>query len=59
MIKSAHTYLAQYARNKASKQQKTENWYSYIPKTVCEHEGTTVLWNQGVKTEWFWPMGQT
>jgi hypothetical protein len=29
----------------------TENWYSHIPKSVCEHEDVTVLWNQGVKTD--------
>jgi len=23
-----------------------ENWYSHIPKTICEHEDVTVLWNQ-------------
>jgi hypothetical protein len=25
----------------------TENWYSHILKAVTEHEGITVLWNQG------------
>jgi hypothetical protein len=29
----------------------TENWYSHIPKPVCQHEDITVLWNQGVKTD--------
>jgi hypothetical protein len=24
----------------------TENWYSHIPKPVCQHEDITVLWNQ-------------
>jgi hypothetical protein len=33
-----------------------ENWYSYIPKAVCEREGITVLWIQGVR---FWLVGQT
>jgi hypothetical protein len=27
-----------------------ENWYSHIPKAVCEHEDITVLWNQGLQT---------
>jgi hypothetical protein len=26
----------------------TENWYTHIPKPVCQHENITVLWNQGV-----------
>jgi hypothetical protein len=29
----------------------TENWYSHIPKPVCQHEGITVMWNQGVQTD--------
>jgi hypothetical protein len=29
----------------------TENWYSCIPKSVCQHEDITVLWNQGVQTD--------
>jgi hypothetical protein len=29
----------------------TENWYSYIPKSVCQHEVITVLWNQGIQTD--------
>jgi hypothetical protein len=28
----------------------TKNWYSHIPKLVCEHIDITVLWNQGVQT---------
>jgi hypothetical protein len=28
-----------------------ENWYSYIPKPVTEHEDVTVLWNQGIQTD--------
>jgi hypothetical protein len=28
-----------------------ENWYSHIPKAVCECEDITVLQNQGVKTD--------
>jgi hypothetical protein len=35
-----------------------ENWYSHIPKVVCEHENITVLWNQGVQTKRFWSIGQ-
>jgi hypothetical protein len=29
----------------------TENWYSHVPKLVCQHKDTTVLWNQGVQTD--------
>jgi hypothetical protein len=29
----------------------TENWYSHIPKPVCQHEDMTVLWNQGIQTD--------
>jgi hypothetical protein len=29
----------------------TENWYSHIPKPVCQHEDITVLWIQGVQTD--------
>jgi hypothetical protein len=29
----------------------TGNWYSHIPKPVCEHEDIIVLWNQGVQTD--------
>jgi len=36
-----------------------ENWYSNIPKAVREHEDTKVLWNQGVQTDRFWPIGKT
>jgi hypothetical protein len=25
--------------------EKTDNWYSHIPKPVCQHEDITVLWN--------------
>jgi hypothetical protein len=28
----------------------TENWYSHIPKLVCQHD-ITVLWNQGIQTD--------
>jgi hypothetical protein len=28
-----------------------ENWYSRISKPVTEHEGITVLWNQGIQTD--------
>jgi hypothetical protein len=28
----------------------TGNWYSHIPKPVCQNEDITVLWNQGVQT---------
>jgi hypothetical protein len=30
--------------------EKTENWYSHIPKPVCQNEDITVLWSQGVQT---------
>jgi hypothetical protein len=29
----------------------TENWLSHIPKSVCQHEDITVLWNQGVQID--------
>jgi hypothetical protein len=29
----------------------TENWYSHIPKPVCQHEDITLLWNQGVQID--------
>jgi hypothetical protein len=29
----------------------TGNWYSHIPKLVCQHEDITVLSNQGVQTD--------
>jgi hypothetical protein len=33
-----------------------ENWYSHIPKVVCEHENNTVLWNKGVHIEKLLPV---
>jgi len=24
-----------------------DNWYSHIPKAVCEHKDVLVLWNEG------------
>jgi hypothetical protein len=44
---------------KKSGNETTENRYSHIPKLVTEHEGITVLWNQGVQTDRFWQTGQT
>jgi hypothetical protein len=29
----------------------TENWYSHISKSVCQHEDITVLGNQGIQTD--------
>jgi hypothetical protein len=29
----------------------TENWFTHIPKLVCEHEDVTGLWNQEVHTD--------
>jgi hypothetical protein len=29
----------------------TENWYSHIPKPVCQHEDITLLWNQEVRPD--------
>jgi hypothetical protein len=29
----------------------TENWYSHIPKSVCQHQDIAVLWNRGIKTD--------
>jgi hypothetical protein len=31
--------------------EKTENWYSHIPESICQHADITVLWNQGVQTD--------
>jgi len=27
-----------------------ENWYSHLPKAVCDHENTRMRWNQVVQT---------
>jgi hypothetical protein len=40
-----------YSLCKTSGIETTENWYSHIRKPVCQHEGITVLWNQGVQTD--------
>jgi hypothetical protein len=40
-----------YSICKTSATEKTENWYSHIPKPVCQHEDITVLWNQGIQTD--------
>jgi hypothetical protein len=29
----------------------TEDWFSHIPKPVCQHEDITILWNQRVQTD--------
>jgi hypothetical protein len=29
----------------------TDNWYSHIPKSITEHEGITMFWNQGIQTD--------
>jgi hypothetical protein len=29
----------------------TENWYSHIPKLICQHEDITVLWNEGIQAD--------
>jgi hypothetical protein len=29
----------------------SENWYSHIPNSACQHEDIAVLWNQGVQTD--------
>jgi hypothetical protein len=29
----------------------TENWYSHIPKSVCQHEDIIILWNKGVQID--------
>jgi hypothetical protein len=44
MIKSVHIYITQGFET-------IENWYSHIPKPVCQHEDITVLWNQGIQTD--------
>jgi hypothetical protein len=48
-MKSVHIYITQYA--KTSGIETTENWYSHIPKLICQHEDIKVLWNQGVQTD--------
>jgi hypothetical protein len=40
-----------YSICKTSGTETTENWYSHIPKPVCQHEDITVLWNQGIQTD--------
>jgi hypothetical protein len=49
MIKSVHNYITQYAKTLGI--ETAQNWYSHIPKPVCQHEDITVLWNQGVQTD--------
>jgi hypothetical protein len=29
----------------------TENWYSHIPKSVCQHEDISEVWNQGIQSD--------
>jgi len=53
MLKSAHSICKKLGTETA------ENWYSHIPKAVCEHEDITVLWNEEVQTDRFWPIGMT
>ncbi|PNF33084.1 hypothetical protein B7P43_G16085, partial [Cryptotermes secundus] len=37
-----------------------DNWYSHVPKSVCEHEDITVYGTKAYKqTERFWQTGQT
>jgi hypothetical protein len=48
MIKSVHLH---YSICKTLGIETTENWYSHIPKPVCQHEDITELWNQGVQTD--------
>jgi hypothetical protein len=38
---------------------KVENWYLHILQAVCKHEDITILWNQGIQTDLFWPTSQT
>jgi hypothetical protein len=40
-----------YSVCKTSGIETTENWYSHVPKPVCQHEDITVLWNRGVQTD--------
>jgi hypothetical protein len=49
MIMSVHIYSV----CKTLGTETTENWNSYIglPKSVCEHEDITLIWNQGVQTD--------
>jgi hypothetical protein len=43
--------ILHYSICKTSGIETTENWYSHIPKPVCQHEDITVLWNQGIQTD--------
>jgi hypothetical protein len=49
-IKSAHVYITQYARSKASKRQETGT-DTHITKAVCKHENIIALCNKGVQTD--------
>jgi hypothetical protein len=49
VIKSVNIYITQICKTLGI--EKTENWYSHIPKSVCQHADITVLWNQGVQTD--------
>jgi len=40
-MKSAHIYFTQYAKKCGI--ETAENWYSHIPKLVCEYEDIVVL----------------
>jgi hypothetical protein len=54
MIESVHIYITQYIYIYICKIlgiETTENWYSHIPKPVCQHEDITVLWNKGKQTD--------
>jgi hypothetical protein len=49
MIKSVHIYVTSICKTLGI--ERTENWYSHIPKPVCQHGDITVLWNQGIQTD--------
>jgi hypothetical protein len=49
MTESVRIFVTQCAKKLST--ESTENWYSHIPKSICEHEDLTVLWNQEVQTD--------
>jgi hypothetical protein len=48
VIKSVYIHIIQYARNQALKQQEPG---TQLPKSACEHEDVTVLWDEGVQMD--------
>jgi len=53
MIKSVDIYITQLGNETAG------NWYTHMPKAMCEHEGLKLLWTQGIQTDTFYSVGRT